>query len=410
MKIVLSLSVILVLLAGCGPSQEEIATQTSSALTSTAAVWTKTITPTSTNTATPTNTTIPTLTSTPTSTPFAGYLLDRLIAYKINWTGPSNYYTGDIVVSLPNGDNPINLTKYLTGNKILGGWSPDGNWILFGRWEEGSLTSVGTRNSSSIELWKMSSDGNNRSRLPIDILANDVQIIGSQRIWDGENLIMPCATGGDQTELCIVNVADSTVKKTGNYGEDPSYAPDRNAYAWQFNYDLLTAVLSDQNLSDLFVIKKGERYAVKLPMPTKKLIEGYGWLSDSKSLIVLFREKNLNEIYEIQADGRKEPVLILSIKSKFQLWQWRGLSQDGNYLLIEDVDFTGKGIGCIVNLFEKTTVCLNQGYSHFIWTPDGQFAAQKDGIAFVIDLATGDHTQTDQLIWLFSQPRVLSQP
>lgn len=412
MKIFLFLSAILVLLAGCSPSQEAIATQTSSALTSTAAVWTKTATPTSTNTATPTNTPTPSVTPTPTSTPFAGYLLDRQIAYKMNWTGESNYYSGDIVISLPNGDDLINLTNDLKGNKILGGWSPDGNWILFGRWNEGSLTSVGTRNSSPIELWKMNSDGNNKSRLPIDVLANDVKIIESQRVWDGENLIIPCVSGGNQTELCIINVADSTVEKTGNFGENPSYAPDHNSYAWQVNYGL-AAFLSNQNLGDLFVIRKGELYPSQLQMPTKKQIEGYGWLPDSESLIVLFRDKNLGEIYEINADGTKEPALVLSIKSKFGFLAWVGLSPNGKYLLMEDFAIIGnraKGIGCIVNLFEKTTVCTDQGYNRFIWTPDGQWVGQKDGVAFVFDLTTGEPTQTDQLNWLFSQLRVLLQP
>lgn len=417
MKIVLSLSAILILLAGCGPSQEEVATQTSSALTSTAAIWTKTATPTSTNTATPTSTPTPSITPIPTSTPFAGLQLDKLIAYKINWTGRSYGYTGDIEISLPNGGNPINISNDQSGNKILGGWSPDGKIIVYGRWE-GENINVTARDASAspMELWKMDSDGSNKSRLPIDVVANDVFIVSNRNNWNDENLLIPCLTGGGQTELCIVNVTESTVQKTGNYGEVPSYSPDRKAYSWQITKrggDAINAFLSNQNLSDLFVIRKEERYPVKLPMPTKKQIEGYGWLPDSENLIVLFTDKNLGEIYKMQADGTKEPVLVLRTKAKFGFLGWVGLSPDGKYLLIEDFAIIGnqaKGIGCIVNLFEKTTVCIDQGYNRFIWTPDGQVVGQKDGIAYVFDLITAKPTQADQLNWLYSHLRVLLQP
>ena len=160
MKLIMSLSVILVLLAGCGPSQETIATQTAYVLTSTAAAWTKTPTPTSTSTATPTNTATPTMTPsptitlTPTSTPIAGISLKKLIAYKINWSGMLSFYGGDIVVSLPNGGTPVNLTNDQPGNKILGGWSPDGKWMVYGRWEGENIGVTGRSASyaSPIEL------------------------------------------------------------------------------------------------------------------------------------------------------------------------------------------------------------------------------------------------------------------
>lgn len=419
MKIALSLSIILVLLAGCGPSQEAVATQTSQALTSTAAVWTKTATPTPTSTATPTHTPTPSVTPTPTSTPFAGLRLDRLIAYKINWTDRSNAYTGDIEVSLPDGSNPTNITIDQPGNKILGGWSPNGAEIIYGRWEGENIivTAISAIYASPIELWKMDSDGSDKSRLPIEVVANDIFIASRQENWDGDNLLIPCLTGEARTELCIVNIADATVQKTGNFGEEPSYSPNRNAYAWQITkhgVDALNAPLSDQNLSDLFVIQKGELYPIKLPMPgTTKYIESYSWLPDSENLIVFFRDNfsDLGEIYSLKADGTKDPVLILNIKPKSGYLWFRGdFSPNGNYLLISAFAKVGDGMqDCIVNLKEATYICIKEGWSGFIWTPDGQLVGQKDGIAFVFDLATGEPTQTDQLNWVFSHG-VLLQP
>ena len=79
MKQLCALFICLMFVVACGPSEEEIATQTASAATSIAALWTatptatpaNTITPTPTNTLTPapTNTPIPTPTNTPTATP-----------------------------------------------------------------------------------------------------------------------------------------------------------------------------------------------------------------------------------------------------------------------------------------------------------------------------------------------------
>ncbi|WKZ44134.1 MAG: hypothetical protein QY302_18710 [Anaerolineales bacterium] len=427
MKIALSLSIILVLLAGCGPSQEAVATQTSLVLTSTAAVWTKTATPTPTSTATPTHTPTPSVTPTPTSTPFAGLRLDKLIMYRPNMTDDVTFfqatYIGDIEVSSTNGDNPINLTSNQTGNKVLGGWSPDGDWIVYGLWQGDTPDDIPTiiakdgTSYSTIELWKMNSDGNNKSRIPIEISGNDFRFANRQENWDDNNLLIPCPTGEDQTELCIVNVADATVLKTGNFGEEPSYAPDRTQYAWQISQSgvgIIEALLSNSSLGNLFVIRQGESYPVKLPNPDpQKFIREYHWLPDSNNIIVLFGNKNLGEIYSIQADGTKDPVLILSIKAQLDYaWFSSALSPDGNHLLITAYPprSGNERQDCVVNLVEKTYICINLGWQNFVWTPDGQLVGQKHGVAFIFDLTTAKPAQANQLNWLFSHLRVLLQP
>jgi hypothetical protein len=404
-KYFVSILLIVILLTGCSPQATKDVLMITQTVSVTPVTPTLTLAPSLTPTITPT---LP-----PTSTPFAGFLPNRLIAYKTNWIGPSHVYTGEIEISLPNGDNAVNLTSDQSGNKILGGWSPNGEWIIYGRWEDkGESMSVNSRNAadaSPIELWKMNSDGSNKSRLPVNVVANDVRIINRPNNWDSENFLIPCLTGEEQTELCIVNVADSTAQMTGNYGENPSYAPDRKAYAWQVNYDSINAFLTDQNLSDLFVLRAGEFYPIRLPMPTKNLITGYSWLSDSQNLIVLFTEKNLGEIYLIQADGTKEPILILSVTSEVGFWDWSDLSPNGNYLLIhEEVGSTGQD--CVANLIEKTHICIKQGWNRFLWTPNGQLVAQKEATAYVFDPVTGEPAQTEQLNWLFSQRQVMLQP
>jgi hypothetical protein len=75
MKYIVLFLCLIFIITACGPSPEQQATMTSTAMTATAAAWTPTPTPTntptSTPTSTPTNTPTPTLTPTPTDTPTA---------------------------------------------------------------------------------------------------------------------------------------------------------------------------------------------------------------------------------------------------------------------------------------------------------------------------------------------------
>ncbi len=97
MKHIISSLCMILLLAACGPSAEEKAMMTATAMTATAASWTRTPTPTSTPTLTPTptptETPTPTLTPTPTrtATPTASSTPTR---------DPNRYYASDDSFSL----------------------------------------------------------------------------------------------------------------------------------------------------------------------------------------------------------------------------------------------------------------------------------------------------------------------
>jgi len=417
MKSILPLGVILILLVSCGPSRETIATQTSFAITSTASSWTKTPTATATNTATPTHTATPTLTPTPTSTPFAGLSLEKLIAYKVNWRGFSHTYTGDIEVRLPSGEK-FNITSDQPGDKILGGWSPDGKWVVYGRFEDAhGAISNNASFETPIELWRMDPNGGNKIRLSIETGPNEITDLGKSESWNGENFLAACRTGGPRYEICIVDVANGTVQMTGSYGKNPTYSPDRLSYAWQLNYDPFFYPSSDQRQSDLYVVLNLGSAPIKLTLPNKKDIKGYSWLPDSKNFIVLLasnmaNETNIGEIYLIQADGKKEPEKILSITTKRDFWSWGGLAPNGNYLAIHGGAY-GNSISdenCVVNLITKGKICLREGWDYFRWTPDSQLVGRQDGVAYIFDLETGEPTKVEQLNWLYSLAGSLPQP
>jgi hypothetical protein len=86
-KVISLIGTLIISLAACGPSAEQVATQTSAAATNTATAWTKTFTPTYTETPTLTptltNTTTPTETLTPSYTPTPTFTLTPTFALPV---------------------------------------------------------------------------------------------------------------------------------------------------------------------------------------------------------------------------------------------------------------------------------------------------------------------------------------
>jgi hypothetical protein len=352
------------------------------------------------------------MTPTPTVTPFGGFPMNGLVAFKLIGTEPFPLLFGDIWVSLPNGDNKLNITSDQPGDrKKLYGWSPDGKWIIYGRYKE----------MMGYELWKMKADGSEKNQFSDIFTRSDTRIFRKLANWDGDNFLDTCRTGGEETEICIVNVTESTVQKPGYSGEQPTYSPNRLAYAWFINHKMTMQMVEEEsNLADLFVLRKGESSPIKLPMPKNIQIEGYTWSRDSQNIILYTRiasSRTSGGVYSIQADGLKEPEMIMNVSTNHSILSFDEASPNGIYLLFYGIDIHGSvatldsnSEPCIINLVEKNTKCLNRGWDYFQWTPDNQLVARKDDVAYTFDLVTGEPTQTDQLNWLYSLFGAIPQP
>lgn len=319
--------IILFALAACGPSAEELASQTAAAETQIAAAWTETPTATFTPTAIP-----PTDTPAPSDTPSpVPVVFDGLIAFNRETNTGVHVY-----VIEPDGNNEIQVTTEL-GVYLGPTWSPDGEQIAFVNID---------LDTQQLDLWAVDlAEGS-----PIRQVTYSGIDIETSLSWspDGQYLIYggPQA-GGAETDVYRVEVETGEVialtQSYGGWDYWPDWSPDGSWIA--FTSDRL-ADGSGKGLDDIWIMKpdgSGPQNVTNQPLWEDVKPD---WSPDSRR-IAFYRWNIIDEppggpggLYVINPDGSDEELLYAfnPFLSEPPVWspdgEWIGFTYQENVWVI----------------------------------------------------------------------------
>lgn len=370
------LSLILILLiTSCGPSAEEISTQTVTAATAIAASWTKTPTLTPTLTKTPTFT--PTLTPTPTMTPTItptplGGGSGQIVCLNCNGIFPSIS-----IVKLDGTETTILSDQYSYNNssKFLA-WSKDGSMLTY--FGEGGICVINVNNfdDNCLDIlvgpqgvaWSpdgtlLAVAGEAMTIVNVESSENRIStekdyIGGMDWSPDGTKLAFSTNSG-----ITVINVKSGEIQplvegSESNFFNNPRWSPNGNKIVYTKRSNLFIA---NADGSDETLLVQNASYPL--------------WSPDSTKIVYITGFNDQEKIIMMNIDGSNKIRLTPSNNLYYMTW-----SSDGKYIVY--LTFNGSRGNPIFDLYsvdvarqEVFSLAKSTGTSGYTLSPDGSMIA-----------------------------------
>ncbi len=317
---------------------------------------------------------------------------DFLIAYikyveDLQYSGGNELY---IINSTRN--HQINVFEGLSGTRAWGfSWSPSGEWLLFGEYDQVSQQGETNEQSLHFNLWAVRSNGTQRHKVMRRAAHSSINWAKNKDLF-----LIHCSFSQGDSEICIVNPENGQIIKTGNIGRNAQFSPDGRKYAYiQSQKEIFIANTSDHK-ADLLFLASGD-------------IPGFSWTQDQASIITAVENRSgcgdkkdgSTTILQVKLSTKETKALreiewSLS-RFKFELAPSEDHLLSSWYLCGENVDI----LHGVIGIRNDHIMWPLHNFANYEWTNDGKFLIQEEwgtGHRYFLDPLTG------QLVGSFEPP------